>query len=185
MTAARQIVLLSLACMLAVPAAAMAQGAFSCVVKDASGAVLPGVTVEAKSPALIEGARAVVTDGAGQYQIVDLRPGTYALTFTLPGFSTVKREGLELAGARVVTIDAQMTVGGLQETVTVSGETPVVDVQSTQRQSVMSDQIIAALPSGRSHYDLAALVPGLVGQQFGRSGWQDVGGTHNLPTSPL
>ena len=185
MTAARRIVLLSLACMLAVPAAAMAQGAFSGVVKDASGAVLPGVTVEARSPALIEGARAVVTDGNGQYQIVDLRPGTYALSFTLPGFSTVKRDGLELSGARIVTIDVQLTVGGVQETVTVSGETPVVDIQSSTRQQVMSDAIIAALPAGRSHYDLAALVPGLVGQQFGRSGWQDVGGTNNLQIAAM
>jgi len=185
MTAARRIVLLCLACALAAPAAAFAQGAFAGVVKDASGAILPGVTVEARSPALIEGARAVVSDGNGQYQVVDLRPGTYTLTFTLPGFSTVKREGLELSGARVVTIDVQLTVGGVQETVTVSGETPVVDVQSSARQQVMSDEIIAALPAGRSHYDLAALVPGLVGQQFGRAGWQDVGGTNNLQIAAM
>src|ERR1044071_7098988 len=127
MTAARRIVLLCLVCALAAPAAALAQGAFAGVVKDASGAVLPGVTVEARSPALIEGARAVVTDGDGAYPIVDLRPGVYVLSFTLAGFSAVKREGLELAGARIVTIDAQLSVGGVQETVTVSGETPVVD----------------------------------------------------------
>ena len=185
MTAARRIVLFSLACALAAPAAALAQGAFAGVVKDASGAVLPGVTVEARSPALIEGARSVVTDGNGQYRVVDLRPGTYNLVFALPGFSTVRREGLELAGARVVNIDAQMSVGGLQETVTVTGETPVVDIQSSQKQAVMSDAIIAALPAGRSHYDLAALVPGLVGQQFGRAGWQDVGGTNNLQISAM
>jgi len=185
MTAARRIVLLCLACALAVPAAALAQGAFAGVVKDASGAVLPGVTVEARSPALIEGTRSVVTDGSGQYQVVDLRPGTYALTFTLPGFSTVRRDALELTGSRIITIDAQMSVGGVQETVTVSGETPVVDIQSSQRQQVMSDAIIAALPAGRSHYDLAALVPGLVGQQFGRAGWQDVGGTNNLQISAM
>jgi len=170
---------------LAVPAAALAQGAFAGVVKDASGAVLPGVTIEARSPALIEGARAVVSGSNGQYQVVDLRPGTYVLTFTLPGFSTVKREGLELSGARIVTIDVQLTVGGVQETVTVTGETPVVDVQSSTRQQVMSDEIIAALPAGRSHYDLAALVPGLVGQQFGRAGWQDVGGTNNLQIAAM
>ena len=163
MAAARRIVLLCLACALAAPATALAQGAFAGVVKDASGAVLPGVTVEARSPALIEGTRSVVTDGNGQYQVVDLRPGTYALTFTLAGFSNVRRDGLVLAGSRIVTIDAQMAVGGLQETVTVSGETPVVDIQSSTRQQVMSDEIIAALPAGRSHYDLAALVPGLVG----------------------
>jgi len=156
---ARRIVLLCLACALVAPAAAFAQGAFSGVVKDASGAVLPGVTVEARSPALIEGTRAVVTDSAGQYQIVDLRPGIYTLTFTLTGFSNVRRDGLELAGSRIVTIDAQLSVGGVQETVTVSGETPVVDIQSSAKQQVMSDEIIAALPAGRSHYDLAALVP--------------------------
>jgi len=184
-SAGRRLVLLGLACVLAAPATALAQGAFAGVVKDTSGAVLPGVTVEARSPALIEGARSVVTDGAGQYRIVDLRPGTYILLFSLQGFSIVRREGVELTGARVVNIDAQMTVGGLQETVTVTGETPVVDVQSSQRQAVMTDAIIAALPAGRSHYDLAALVPGLVGQQFGRAGWQDVGGTNNLQISAM
>src|SRR5262245_66293871 len=118
--AARRIVLLCLACALAAPATALAQGAFAGVVKDASGAVLPGVTVEARSPELIEGTRAVVTDSAGQYQIVDLRPGIYTLTFTLTGFSNVRRDALELAGSRIVTIDAQLSVGGVQETVTVS-----------------------------------------------------------------
>jgi len=95
MTAARRVLLLCLTCALAAPAAVLAQGAFAGVVKDASGAVLPGVTVEARSPALIEGARSVVTDGNGQYRVVDLRPGTYTLLFTLSGFSTVRREGLE------------------------------------------------------------------------------------------
>jgi hypothetical protein len=185
MTAARRVLLLCLACALLAPATALAQGAFAGVVKDASGSVLPGVTVEARSNALIEGARSVVTDGNGQYRVVDLRPGTYTLVFTLPGFSSVRREGLELTGARVVNIDAQLAVGGVQETVTVTGETPVVDIQSSQRQAVMSDEIIAALPAGRSHYDLAALVPGLVGQQFGRAGWQDVGGTNNLQISAM
>jgi hypothetical protein len=185
MTAARRVLLLCLACALAAPVTAFAQGAFAGVVKDASGAVLPGVTVEARSPALIEGARSVVTDSNGQYRVVDLRPGVYTLVFTLTGFSSVRRDGLELTGARVVSIDAQMAVGGVQETVTVSGETPVVDIQSSQRQAVMSDEIIAALPAGRSHYDLAALVPGLVGQQFGRAGWQDVGGTNNLQISAM
>jgi hypothetical protein len=185
MTAARRLVLFCLACALMTPATALAQGAFAGVVKDASGAVLPGVTVEARSAALIEGARSVVTDSAGAYRVVDLRPGTYMLVFTLPGFSTVRREGLELTGSRVVNIDAQLAVGGVQETVTVTGETPVVDIQSSQRQQVMSDEIIAALPAGRSHYDLAALMPGLVGQQFGRAGWQDVGGTNNLQIAAM
>jgi hypothetical protein len=181
----RRLVLLGLACALGSPATALAQGAFAGVVRDTSGAVLPGVSVEARSPALIEGARSVVTDGSGQYRVVDLRPGTYTLTFTLTGFSTVRREGLELAGARVVNVDAQLAIGGVQENVTVTGETPVVDIQSSQKQQVMDAEIIAALPAGRSHYDLAALLPGLNGVQFGRAGWQDVGGTNNLQIAAM
>src|SRR5438046_5844140 len=112
------------------PSAAYAQAAITGVVKDASGGVLPGVTVEAASPALIEKVRAVATDGSGQYRIVDLRPGTYTVTFSLPGFSSVKREGVELTGTFVATINGELRVGALQETITVTGETPVVDVQS-------------------------------------------------------
>ena len=117
---------------LLLPAAAYAQAAITGVVKDASGAVLPGVTVEAASPVLIEKVRSVVTDDTGQYRIVDLRPGTYTVTFTLPGFSTVKREGIELTGTFVATVNADMKVGALEETITVTGETPIVDVQSAQ-----------------------------------------------------
>ena len=117
-----------------VPAAAFAQASIAGVVKDTSGAVLPGVTVEAASPALIEKVRSVVTDGNGQYRLVDLRPGTYSVTFTLPGFNTVVRQGVELAGSFVATIDAEMRIGALEETITVSGEAPTIDVQSTTRQ---------------------------------------------------
>src|SRR5438093_2802793 len=98
------------------PAATFAQAAITGVVKDASGAVLPGVIVEAASPVLIEKVRSVVSDDTGQYRIVDLRPGTYAVTFSLPGFSTVKREGLELSGAFIATVNADLRVGSLQET---------------------------------------------------------------------
>jgi hypothetical protein len=185
MPVARRILLLSLAFVLTMPAAAFAQGAFAGVVRDGSGAVLPGVTVEASSPALIEGVRSVVTDGTGQYRVIDLRPGVYTITFSLAGFSTIKRENLELTGSRVVTVDAQMSVGAVTETVVVTGDAPTVDIQSTQRQHVMSDEVIAALPAGRSHYDLAALIPGLVGVQFGRAGWQDVGGTNNLQIAAM
>ena len=180
-----RVLLLGLAVGLAIPGAALAQGSLSGVVKDAQGSVLPGVTVEATSPVLIEGVRSVVTDGAGQYRIVDLRPGTYALKFTLPGFSTLVRDGLEMTGSRVVTVDVQLQVGGLQETVTVSGEPPSVDVQGSEKQHIFDDEVIAALPAGRSHYDLAALIPGLNGIQFGRTGWQDVGGTNNLQIAAL
>src|SRR5512138_788593 len=112
---------------------AYAQASITGTVKDTSGAVLPGVTVEAESPALIEKARTVVTDGTGQYRIENLRPGTYTVTFSLAGFSTVKREGVELAGAFVASVNADMRVGAIAETLTVTGETPIVDVQSTTR----------------------------------------------------
>ena len=180
-----RVLLLAIVPALVLPAAALAQANFAGVVHDKSGAVLPGVTVEASSPALIEGTRSVVTDGQGQYRIVDLRPGVYALTFTLSGFSTLKREGLELSGSAVVTVDVQLAVGGLKEALVVTGEQPLVDVQSNERQHIMSDEVIAALPAGRSHYDLGALVPGLNGIQFGRVGWQDVGGTNNLQIAAL
>src|SRR5215510_1024177 len=109
------------------PALALAQGSIAGVVRDTQGAVLPGVTVEATSPALIEKARSVVTDGTGQYQIVDLRPGTYAVAFMLTGFNVVKREGIELSGSFTATVNTELTVGSLNETITVTGESPVVD----------------------------------------------------------
>src|SRR5262245_28940172 len=109
-----------------VPSVAFAQATITGTVKDTSGAVLPGVTVEAASPALIEKVRTVVSDGSGQYRIVDLRPGTYTVTFTLPGFNTYKRDGVELTGALTATINADMKVGSLEETVTVTGESPIV-----------------------------------------------------------
>src|SRR5437762_3502498 len=107
--------LLALFVSLLAPSAARAQGAITGVVKDASGAVLPGATVEASSPVLIEKVRSVVTDDTGRYRVVDLRPGTYSVTFALPGFTSVKREGIELSGNFVATVDASLTVGQLAE----------------------------------------------------------------------
>src|SRR5262245_44675238 len=119
---------------LLLPLAAFAQSSsITGVVKDTSGAVMPGVTVEAASDVLIEKVRSAVTDGAGQYRIVDLRTGTYTVTFTLTGFNTVKREGIELPSEFVGTVNAEMQVGALSETITVAGETPIVDVQSAER----------------------------------------------------
>src|SRR5262249_54465969 len=130
-------VVLTVMCLALAPAAAFAQGAIAGVVRDTSGGVMPGVTVEASSPALIERVRSVVTDEQGQYKIVDLRPGTYTVTFSLGGFQTVKREGLALSAAVTLPVNAVLMVGALEEAVTVTGETPVVDVQNTHQQAVM------------------------------------------------
>jgi hypothetical protein len=150
-----------------------AQSAISGLVNDATGAVLPGVTVEASSPALIEQTRSVVTDVAGRYRIEDLRPGVYRVTFTLPGFNTLVREGITLESEFTATINAQLRVGGIEETITVSGASPVVDVQSTMSRSVVTQDQIEALPTGRSYQTLAATVPGLASSGAGRF---DVGG---------
>ena len=117
-------------CLLLLSATAWAQSSIVGVVRDTSGGVLPGVTVEASSPALIQGARAVVTDQEGRYQVVDLRPGPYTVTFTLGGFRTLKRDGIELPANFAATVDAELSVGALEEPVTVSGEAPVVDIHS-------------------------------------------------------
>jgi hypothetical protein len=163
------------AVVICLPAAAFAQGTIAGTVKDASGAVLPGVTVEASSPALIEQVRSVITDGTGQYRIVDLRPGPYVVTFTLPGFSTVRREGIELTGSFVAAVDAEMRVGALSETITVTGETPTVDVQSVTRQRVMDTEVIESIPTGRNTFALGVLVPGVIAQNAGGTLVQDVG----------
>ncbi|OLC28111.1 MAG: hypothetical protein AUH28_19640 [Acidobacteria bacterium 13_1_40CM_56_16] len=149
--------------LLFVPAIAAAQtgAAVTGVVADTSGAVLPGVTVEAKSPALIEQLRSAVTDEGGRYRIVDLRPGTYTVTFTLPGFTTVTRDGIDLSGTFIATVNAELRVGSLQETVTVTGETPVVDTQSTKTQETLQNDVIASIPTGRQYYSLTTLVPAL------------------------
>jgi hypothetical protein len=147
----------------AIPSLVLAQS-LAGTVRDSSGAVLPGVTVEAASSALIERARSVVTDGSGQYQIIDLRPGTYVVTFTLPGFSTVSRTGLEVSGGGVVTVNAEMRVSAVQETITVTGESPVVDVQtSTSREQVLSNEFVRALPAARGYGNYLAGVPGISG----------------------
>ena len=129
---------------------ALADSVITGVVTDSSGAVLPGVTVEASSPALIEQKKTVVSDGNGVYRIVDLRTGTYKLTFTLSGFTTVIRDGIVLESDFTATLNAQMRVGGIEESVTVSGASPVVDVQSNQSRAVISSAQIDELPSGRS-----------------------------------
>jgi hypothetical protein len=145
-----------------VPSAALAQNAeIAGVVRDSSGGVLPGVTVEASSPALIEKVRVVTTDGAGQYRVIALVPGTYRVTFTLPGFSTVVREGVVLTAAFTANVDVALGVGAVQETVTVSGQTPLVDVEATTQRRALTAELLNELPTGRSFQNIAILVPGV------------------------
>ena len=132
------------------PSAAFAQASIAGTVRDSSGAVLPGATVEAASPTLIEKVRSAVTDGTGQYKIENLRPGTYAVTFSLTGFSAVKREGIELAGSFAATVNAELRVGSVEETITVTGESPIVDVQSGNRQKA-SEPGSSDGPPDRAH----------------------------------
>jgi hypothetical protein len=147
-----------------VPAMAYAQASITGVVRDSSGAVLPGVSVEASSPALIEGTKSVASDATGQYRIVDLRPGIYTVTFSLSGFGTFKREGIELTATFVASVNADLKVGALAETVTVSGETPVVDVQSSQTVRTIDKEVLAGIPSSRGYAAVTVLMPGINAQ---------------------
>jgi hypothetical protein len=150
---------------LAAPAFVHAQASIAGAVKDTSGALLPGVTVEASSPALIEKVRTAVSDETGQYRIENLRPGVYTVKFVLTGFSTVSREGIELSGSATASVNADMRVGSLEETITVTGESPVVDLQSAQRQTVLTNDVIKAIPTAGSYNALLVLVPALLGGQ--------------------
>src|SRR5688572_28459140 len=168
---------------LLLPAIAFAQASITGVVKDSSGAVLPGVTVEAASPALLEKVRSATTDGNGQYRITELRPGAYVVTFSLPGFTGVKRDGINLTGSFTSTVDATLSVGTLNDTVTVTGEAPIVDVQSTTRQRVMDAESISTLPSSRNMFELGVLIPGV--SLTGGLTVQNVGGSLGPETRAL
>src|SRR5688572_12926666 len=154
-------ILLALVSLFLFPSLAHAQASITGLVRDTSGAVLPGVTVEASSPALIEKVRSVVTDDTGQFRIIDLRPGVYTLSATLPGFVTVRREGINLAGTQTLTLPLEMRVGGLEETITVTGETPVVDVQSARREVVIDRELVQTIPASRAAGALLNATPGL------------------------
>ena len=172
------------------PLAAFAQGSASItgVVRDTSGAVLPGVTVEASSPVLIEKVRVVVSDGGGQYRIVDLRPGVYTVTFTLGGFNTFVRDGIELAGNFTASINAEMRVGAIEETVTVTGQAPVVDVQGVARQQralVGRDRCGAHGPELHEPRRVDARRHRAQCAQTCSTGSQDVGGTSGDSRSTL
>lgn len=149
--------------LLAFPGIARAQtGAIAGVVKDTTGAVLPGVTVEARSPALIERVRTATTDEKGQYKIVDLRPGIYEVTFTLTGFNIIKREGIELTTGFTAPVNVELKVGAITETVTVAAESPIVDTQRITQQRVMTRDVIDAVPTGKTFQNIGVLVPGVV-----------------------
>jgi hypothetical protein len=144
------------------PSICFAQATLAGVVKDSSNAVLPGVTVETSSPALIEKTRTATTDGTGQYQIVDLRPGTYSITFSLAGFRTSRREGVEISGAGVTTVNAELSVGDLVERIIIVDYPPVVDV-SVRRQAVLEDGVVSKLPAARTYGAILAAIPALQG----------------------
>ena len=163
--------------LIAVPALGFAQGigaaSVAGVVKDASGAVLPGVTVEASSPVLIEKVRTTVTDSEGRYQIAELRPGSYSVSFSLPGFASFRREGLALPPNFAATVNAELKVGELAETITVSGQSPLVDTRSVSKTQVISQDTLSALPTAKSVGAMLAFVPGAVSPANG----VDTGGT--------
>ena len=158
----------ALACL---PAVAFAQSGIAGVVRDTTGAVMPGVTVEASSPALIEKVRSVVTDGQGRYNIVDLRPGVYTVTFSLVGFSTIRREGVELPTSFTATVNADLRVGALEETITVSGDAPVVDTTNVVRRQVVDTETIDAMPTSKNWSTIGVMTIGVLSNQ------NDVGGS--------
>ncbi len=143
------------------PTMAWAQATIAGSVTDALGAVLPGVTVEASSPVLIEKVRTAVTDGSGLYRIQDLRPGIYSVRFTLTGFAGLRRDEVIVSGSAVIKLDAELRVGGVQETVTVTGATPVVDTVTTTREIALDNETMRSLPGPRSYSALLTMVPGL------------------------
>ena len=156
------------------PASAQQASGITGQVKDSSGGALPGVTVEAASPALIEKSRTVTTDGEGRYTIVDLRPGSYTVTFSLEGFTSVKRDGIELGTGFTATVNVSLGVGALSETITVTGASPVVDTQSMRQQETLNTKDLEALPSGNIGLQtLAYVTPGFAATQA------DVGGTRD------
>ena len=183
MRAQRMVQAMAIAGLLLVPASVGAQlgvGGLAGVVRDTTGAVLPGATVEAASSALIEGVRVVVTDSQGRYRIIELRPGIYSVTFTLPGFNTTRREGIELTTGFTATVNADLVTGGIEETVTVTGASPLVDVQNVRTQNVLDREVLESLPTAKMTNAFAAVTLGVVA-----SGRPDVGGVNGESPTAL
>ncbi|HXG87543.1 MAG TPA: carboxypeptidase regulatory-like domain-containing protein [Vicinamibacterales bacterium] len=179
--------LLALSCVAApVVAAAQTGTSIAGTVRDASGGVLPGVTVEVASPALIEKVRTAVSDGEGKYSIVSLRPGIYTVTFSLPGFGTVKREAIELTSDFTAQVNTDMKVGTLEETITVTGESPIVDTQAVTQRHVMTREVLDLIPTGRNIQAVGIMIPGTsLAVGGGGALSRDVGGSGQLQQSPL
>ncbi|MFN2446616.1 MAG: carboxypeptidase regulatory-like domain-containing protein [Vicinamibacterales bacterium] len=165
------VVLPLLLSLVATEVAAQQTGTLIGDVRDAQGGVLPGATVTVSGEALIGGPRTVVSGETGAYQVPTLPPGTYTVTYELTGFSPLRREGIIVQVARTTRLDVDLSVGSLQETVTVSGESPLVDVSSTVTQTNITKDLYEAIPTGRNPWVMAGLVPGVV------TGRLDVGGT--------
>ena len=158
----RKIALAFVACMTGVPAVAFAQAAIAGTVKDSSGALLRGATVEATSPALIERVRTAVTDSTGQYRVEDLPPGSYVVTVKLGGFTPVERGGVELTGSFTALVNVALAVGPLIDRITVTGEVPAVDVHSASHEVTLTGDVVKSIPTIRSYNALVALIPGVV-----------------------
>lgn len=159
------------------PLMSMAQGTSAAsitgVVRDESGGVLPGVTIELSSPVLIEKVRSTVSDSDGAYRIAELRPGTFVVTFSLQGFSALRREGIELSPSFTATINVVLKVGSLQETITVSGQTPLIDTSTLTQQKTITRELLTAVPTSQSALGIASLMPSVVQPPNA----QDVGGS--------
>jgi outer membrane receptor protein involved in Fe transport len=170
-------IVIGLGLMLGSPAPAGAQGTgagtIAGVVRDESGAVLPGVTVDVSSPALIEKVRSTVSDGEGSYRVTELRPGAYAVVFTMPGFSVLRREGIEISSNFTANINVVLNVSALEETITVSGQTPLVDTSSVSQQKTITREVLSAVPTSQSALGIASLMPSVVQPPNA----QDVGGS--------
>ena len=161
------------------PVGAEAQSVLVGTVKDTTGAVLPGATIEASSPALIEKTRSTVTNDQGQYRLVDLRPGTYVITFTLPGFSTFQRNDFLLVADFTATVNAELRIGSVEETITVTGQSPLVDVQQTTRRVVLSRELLESVPTGRDVQSIGVSLPAVTAGRF------DVAGSNALQQGGL
>ena len=177
---AKAAVFAMLAC-LGLPAFSSAQGlgTIAGVVRDSSGLALPGVSVEVASPALIEKTRTAVTDGSGQYSIVSLPVGTYSVTFTLTGFNASKREGVDLLANFTAPVNGELKVGSISETVTVTAQSPLIDVQSAAQTRAVTPELIKSVPIGGTMYQLAAMMPGV--SIVGGAAVVDVGGASGSP----